>query len=345
MEGKEIGIRSRWIWIVDFVSVDEVNGVPSTPSRASGERQLEDTLEAEKDMINKDLQIARKRLKPQASFSSDYWFQRTSLAKKLQSRADFKRKISLRDFKTSDGGDEQAWLDTPEAKKLIIEMKTHNLEERLCEKQAKRLETEPSQHGKSLRRCFMQMFTISPLGLGAKNTGMGKRDTRAQSSFRKELIRVSNAAHPNPREQLLWCSITNRYHDEGIMTAAHIFAYRNGQEMMTAIFGAEDPPELFSPRNAILMHSKAEEAFDKGLLLIVPYVPNDSPAEIQRWHQNEPKEYRIRVCEPNAPMMQYVIPGDTRTWKDLDGSRLEFKGSSRPRARYLYFHYCMTMLH
>lgn len=116
---------------------------PSIPPRTSSKRPMDDSLEIEKERINDELQLARKRLKPQASFSSDYWFQRTSIAKKLQIRTDLKKKISLRDFKTSTGGDEQDWMDTPEAKSLLTELKTQNLKERLCEKQAKRLEIQP----------------------------------------------------------------------------------------------------------------------------------------------------------------------------------------------------------
>lgn len=288
-------------------------------------------MEAEKDKIIDEIQSAQKRLKPQTNFNSDYFFQRASIAKKLQIHTDLMRKISLRDFKTSTGGDEQAWMDTPEAKDLLTKMRSQNLEERLCEKQAKRLEVEPNKP---------IMFPTSPLGLGIKNTGMRKR----AQSFRNELIRASHAAHPDPKEESLWCAVTNQYWAPSAIKTVHIFAYEHGQDTMTAIFGAEDPPELFSPRNAILMISSAEERFDKGLFLIVPFVLNDSFAEIQRWHKNEPKEFRIRVCEPKAPAMQFYIPGTKRMWVDLDGNRLAFKSSSRPDARYLYFHYCTMML-
>ena len=115
----------------------------------------------------------------------------------------------------------------------------------------------------------MQMFTTSSLELGILKAGMGKRDSSVQRNFREALIKDSNAEHPNPLEDLLWCLITNRYVDADSMTAAHIFACRHGQETMTAIFGSEHPPELFSPANAILMYKKAEEFFDKGHFVIV----------------------------------------------------------------------------
>ena len=31
-------------------------------------------------------------------------------------------------------------------------------------------------------------------------------------------------------------------------------------------------------------------------------------------------------------------------WGELDGKRVSFRGKARPQARYLYYHYCVTML-
>ena len=35
--------------------------------------------------------------------------------------------------------------------------------------------------------------------------------------------------------------------------------------------------------------------------------------------------------------------GSKRVWKDLDGVKVDFRSSHRPRARYLYFLYCTSM--
>lgn len=65
------------------------------------------------------------------------------------------------------------------------------------------------------------------------------------------------------------------------MTAAHIFSYCHGQSMMDAIFGRlnADEPELFSPKNGLLMSTRAEALWDKGYFVIVPLVDDDASHE------------------------------------------------------------------
>lgn len=233
----------------------------------------------------------------------------------------------------------------------MVEMKAHELEEKLCAKQAERLSIDQDPQSKSLRRTFMQLFTTRSLGLGVLKKGIGKRNSQDQSNFRSNLITSYDAAHPNPQSDTLWCPITKQYHDSPLITASHIFAYRHGQKTMTTIFDLETSSDLFSPLNGLLMHKTAENMFDKGYFVIVPYIPTDSPYDepsvnmIKAWHENEPKEFRIRICERDGSGMNKFISGvDGPTWNDLDGSKLVSKSNARPRARFLYFHYCTTIL-
>ena len=115
---------------------------------------------------------------------------------------------------------------------------------------------------------------------------------------------------------------------------------------MNAIFEATDSPELFSPRNGLLVSLQIEDAFDKGLMIIVPRLPNNpSTAEISLWNLSSPKEYKIRIIDPESKMYNKRIRLEyPQTWKDLDGTNVEFRNSFRPRARYIYFHYCVQML-
>lgn len=114
---------------------------------------------------------------------------------------------------------------------------------------------------------------------------------------------------------------------------------------MDAIFGNNATPELFSPYNGILMSTLAELFFDKGYYVIVPQASAaPSLQEIQDWHRVEPKNYQIRVLEPDTREMNQLIGETDRRWRDLDGQKVSFRGDFRPRARYLYFTYCMAIL-
>jgi hypothetical protein len=116
--------------------------------------------------------------------------------------------------------------------------------------------------------------------------------------------------------------------------------------MMVAIFGEESLGELFSTRNGILMSKDAEMRFDKGLFVIVPGI-KDHPSqdEIAEWNDTNPREYKIRVLNfESTQMSQYIDNECKRTWNDLDGQRVQFLSNHRPRARYLYFHYCTSLL-
>lgn len=195
-------------------------------------------------------------------------------------------------------------------------MKAHELEERLCIKQAKRLKNNQGQHNKPLRRAFMQFFTTSPLGLGITKANVGKRNNTNQSNFRSNLIETYNAAPADPKADVLWCPVSKQYHFSGSVIAAHIFAYHHGQETMTAIFGSESAADLFSPFNGMLMHTKAETMFDKGYFVIVPFIQTDSLTSncsmttdmIKSWQEKAPKEYRIRIASPKEPACPRIFP-------------------------------------
>src|SRR4029077_17614077 len=57
-------------------------------------------------------------------------------------------------------------------------------------------------------------------------------------------------------------------------------------------------------------------------------------------------EYKLKVIDQDPAKLNIVIPelGGT-TWKGLDGKRLEFRSRFRRRARYLYWNYCLQILH
>ena len=136
------------------------------------------------------------------------------------------------------------------------------------------------------------------------------------------------------------------------MVAAHIFPYSHGQEQMTSIFGEDARDEMFSPRNGLILPDFVELNFDNGRIAIVPDIKDlSSKSEMMRWNVSEPREYRWKIFM-NSPKEFLDGPagedenGKTFTFRQLDGRRLLFpKGcNARPRARYLYFHYCCQIL-
>lgn len=115
---------------------------------------------------------------------------------------------------------------------------------------------------------------------------------------------------------------------------------------MTKIFGPEAEHEMFSVNNGIVMSTVAETRMDKGLFVIVPFVNDESEAEVKAWHESNPKRYKVRVLDRNQKLMEGEIPGSDpkMEWADLDGHELQFRSDHRPRARYLYYSYCVSML-
>ncbi|KAI9765070.1 MAG: hypothetical protein M1839_005617 [Geoglossum umbratile] len=311
------------------------------PERTSSKRAM-DTLEGERDDLNHMIAMSRKKLKPQASFSSEYWSQAADIARQMQQRNEVQQRISIRDL----GGNETEWQKTPEAQELFDQLKAQQVDEKMCERQAQRLKNPVDGSEGSLRRSFIQLFTTSKLGLGITSTGAGKRDSRMQSTFRSTMIEAYNSRDPNPLHPWLWCPILSTWVNSVNATAAHLFAYMHGQDVMNSIFGPTNPPELFSALNGLIVSSVVESVFDKGFLVIVPRISNNpSIAELLQWNESNPKEYKIRIIDLDNPTTHNTIqPGSEQTWKDLDSKPVEFRNEFRPRARYLYFHYCMQML-
>ena len=147
-------------------------------------------------------------------------------------------------------------------------------------------------------------------------------------------------------EASLWCPIIGDWVHKKMTTAAHIFPWKQGQETMTKIFGEEAKHEMFSIANGLLMSTLAENRMDKGLFVIVPSANDESEKDVREWHLSHPKRYKIRVLDKNHKDMLELIPGSNpkTNWAQLDGRELQFLSDHRPRARYLYYAYCVAIL-
>ncbi len=227
----------------------------------------------------------------------------------------------------------------------MLQLKAQTVKEGIYSRQAEQLGQGTSN---ALRRSYISIFTTSKRGLGILSTEAGKRGSRIQSIFRKELIGAYNAKNSeDPRlANALWCPVLGQWLHKDYMTAAHIVAYMHDQETMDAIFGRNEKPELFSMRNGLLLSTAVERKLDDGFLVIVPNLPdNPTLAQTTLWQQSEPKEFKLRLIDLSHPEVGTFIDLEKRrTWKDLNGTKLQFRSTHRPRARYLYFHYCLQIL-
>lgn len=123
----------------------------------------------------------------------------------------------------------------------------------------------------------------------------------------------------------------------------------NGQDTMDAISGKTRPEEPFSPRNGLLICRKLERYFDAGKFVIVPDIPNVQEnawvSTIKGWLSREPREYRVRLIDPDWEVKdQRISRWGELTYGQLENRKLRFRFRFRPAARYLYFHYCVQML-
>lgn len=181
-------------------------------------------------------------------------------------------------------------------------------------------------------------------GLLDPKAGQGSRTTSLQSNLRAQVIKSYDLLCPDGTNRL-WDPFTSEWVRD--TKAAHLIPSSVGENDMATIFGWECRKELHTPFNCVIMSVELEKTFDKHLWSVVPDIPEPhTPNEIRNWHRSEVKEYRIRVnCPDHQDMNQvYFIRGEGRRLRDLHGKKVEFRNDFRPRARYLYLHYCTAVL-
>ncbi|KAE9369268.1 hypothetical protein N431DRAFT_560137 [Stipitochalara longipes BDJ] len=70
--------------------------------------------------------------------------------------------------------------------------------------------------------------------------------------------------------------------------------------------------------------------------------------QVQQWNSTEPKEFKVRIMvdKTHPDLDNRIRHPNPKTWRDLDGKKLEFPKDCkfRPKARYLYYMYCCQIL-
>ncbi|OAX77751.1 hypothetical protein ACJ72_07946 [Emergomyces africanus] len=320
---------------------------PPVPIRTSSKRHLDELKE-----INESLQRKRRKLHPKGSFDAEYWSTAVDVISDERRRNNIRKQVSIDDFRAT-GGTEEEWTNSEHARAFLVEEEVLKLKEAKFKEQCQRLQTSNNTDSTdspslALRRSYLELFLSSKRGLGVVS-GSGKRADKVQSTFRKDLITAYNSQTSTPHLlEYIWCPILSTWVHESSAIASHIFGYKHGQQTMDAIFGKMEQPELFHPKNGLMLSSVVESKFNSGLFAIVPNLPDiPSPEEIAQWQESEPKDYKLRIVDRDPVklnMSTAFVPGSGTTWKDLDGKKLDFRSDFRPRARYLYYHYCLQIL-
>jgi hypothetical protein len=105
-------------------------------------------------------------------------------------------------------------------------------------------------------------------------------------------------------------------------------------------------------QNGLLLHAAVEEAIDDSAITVMADIPLDpTKAQVKLFHKSNPKNYRWRVVNPDSVSLNELvaeegyqnIEKEIRV-RDLDGKLLCFRNDNRPRARYLYWIFCVAML-
>lgn len=233
--------------------------------------------------------------------------------------------------------------ETEEAKRLNERANAQDMNRVLCRKQSQLLKKKG--FAASLRSAWVKLYTSSKLGRDIKKLSAGPRNSSVQAYFRAELMKVTEQVCSDEQEDSIWCPIISRWSNAEYVIAAHIFPWKSGQDAMTAIFGEDAIDELFSAKNGMLLSKRAKKNFNSGAIALVPRVSSlTNAAEIKAWNEAPVKEYKIRVMRSGPEMNKKCDAQPSYTWMQLDNQPVTFKGSFRPRTRYLYYAYCVAVL-
>ena len=161
-------------------------------------------------------------------------------------------------------------------------------------------------------------------------SGQGPRSSRQQTQFRRDSIDVYRSQEP--QGDRLWCPITRAYLPPDEVVAAHIFPHKLGTTTMHLVFGKAQPNEIMSPRNCLIIAKAIEKRFDKHSLVIVPI----------KTKAGVPSRWKVRVLTDSQS--DKVIPEINLSMNELDNRELDFRTKYRPAARYLYYHFVISVL-
>ncbi|KAL9607290.1 MAG: hypothetical protein Q9167_007786 [Letrouitia subvulpina] len=151
---------------------------------------------------------------------------------------------------------------------------------------------------------------------------------------RKEAIKAYASNVGGTDKGLLWCPVLHDWIEEEQFKCTHIVPHRLNRSIVDYIFELGSSGKIGTVSNMLMIDRDVEHHFDKGHLVIIPARPQRPP--IMDW--------MIRVTNDDVRKSR-LSDGETRvTLCDLYYRELRFKNSLRSAARFLYFHFVMTLL-
>lgn len=173
---------------------------------------------------------------------------------------------------------------------------------------------------------------------GARVKKQGQRNKHEHELF-KNLVR--NAYSPQKGDEgydapdsdlhLVWCPVTQAWHEAASVTTAHLVPYAIGELNAAYIFGlpvGDGWNALWTPHNGLPLYHKVEEAMDKGRLLIVPEFDSNSNS-------------KVVLLDESLSETSIYLHGPK--FGDIHNRMLMFKTAFRPGKRYLYFLCLITL--
>ena len=131
----------------------------------------------------------------------------------------------------------------------------------------------------------------------------------------------------------LWCPVLQSFVAPKDIKAAHIIPRTMRPGLADYIFGEGKGEEIDTAKNCMLLHHVVEAAFDKGHLVFLPINRDETPI----------RRYKLRITNDDVWNQKVDLPG-VATMGELDGRELKFMSEHRPRARFLYYNFVMTLL-
>ena len=179
-----------------------------------------------------------------------------------------------------------------------------------------------------------------PEPAGAKFKKPGARNNNDQEQFRNLVRNASTPKKGSPEYDapktnlplpLMWCPVTNAWHEQAHTTVAHIVPYGIGEFNASYIFGLpldEGWKAIWDFKNGLILYSSIEGHLDDGRIVIVP-------------DDESMNELKLVVLDESLLSMHVFLNGPL--YRDLNNKRLTFKTEARPLKRNLYFLCLITL--